>query len=171
MLQTHGYRPSPLSIEFGAEYRATIRALLPRFRQVELDGEFELPGRLFLPAPDSDFAPVGQRWYFNVSVCLMLQSLLIRHGITAPVAILGWVIGGFDPDWRRAVSRLIMGSPGHIVVEGREHDILAAEWEKLAHIDWSTGATQIARIRQRTGGAWGITGVPLGTLIERGHRG
>lgn len=114
---------------------------------------------------------MGQRWYFNVSVCLMLQSLLIRHGITVPVAILQCVIDCFDPDWRRAVWRLVMGSPGPVVVVAREHNVLAAEWENLAHIDWSTGGTQIARIRQRTGGAWGITGVPLEWLIERRRRG
>lgn len=135
-LVARGIDTARLSGELTASYIASAAALLPCFRQRQLDCTFDLQAGRVAFGSRADYSPAGQRSFFMIVQRLLLQRLLRQRGLRFPLFITRQ-LDPLDADWRFAIWKLVISAADPLVVivpdcqPGGDTDAL------LHRIDWS----------------------------------
>ena len=135
-LAEKGIDTARLSYELTTSYSATAAALLPRYRQRQLECAFDLQTGCIVLGPEADYSPMGQKAFFILVQRLLLQRLLSQRGLRFPIFITRY-LDCLDADWSFAIWRLIISAAGPVVAidPGQR---LYGEMRKLLHsIDWA----------------------------------
>lgn len=135
-LAEKGIDTARLSHELTTAYSATAAALLPRYRQRQLECAFDLQAGSIVLGPEADYSPMGQKAFFILVQRLILQRLLSQRGLRFPIFITRY-LDCLDADWSFAIWRLIISAAGPVVAidPGQR---LYGDMRKLLHsIDWA----------------------------------
>ncbi|MCB1953495.1 MAG: hypothetical protein H6944_10290 [Zoogloeaceae bacterium] len=118
--------------EVNSTFRAHVRALLPRYRQQQLECVIDLVDGRVSPSSASDFAPMGPRTFFASAVRLISQDLLARRGVKVPLVL---VFDDSSIDWTLAFLKMLNATSGPVVTvfsHGLPKSVLAV----VSKIDW-----------------------------------
>ena len=133
---SHAHDAAGVFAALDCEYRMAVRCLLPRYRQTQMAGRFELPA-VFAPAASAAYSALGARTFLSIALRLLVQDKILFAGQRLPVVIDGELFGALGADWRLAAWRMISGASGPIAVavpSGMTKRI--APWDAFANQDW-----------------------------------
>lgn len=135
-LTDKGIDSSSLSIEWTSFYRATAAALLPRYRQAQLECTLDISSGSIALGARADYWPMGQRSFFMIGQRLLLQRLLALYGLRFPVFITRY-LDCLDADWSFATWRMILSATGPVVaIDPGRH--MHGEMRAMLHdVDWT----------------------------------
>lgn len=152
-----------LSVELTTAYDTSVAALLPRYRQKQLECKFDLQSGAVTLGSQADYWPMGQRAFFIIAQRLLLQRILSQHGIRFPVFITNY-LNCLDADWSYAVWKLIISSRGPIISIDPGPRMSGEVRAQLHDLDWiyPTGLPHF-RISESDGK---IEFVPLNALTQ-----
>lgn len=139
LLSALGVDLHTFTIEFNAAYDATVAALLPMFRQNQLEAHIDIADETLTLGSKADFAPMGQRTFFMVAVRVIAQRLLLRRGIKVPLLLI--FNDSYGTDWTFAVQRLIVSSKAPILTLIDPLGLEQRDARLLGTIDWNHPAT------------------------------
>lgn len=125
------------SMELNARYETAAAVLLPKFRQLQLELDFNFTtGQLTLGAR-SDYAPLGQQIFFAATVQMLSQRMLMRRGIALPLAVDLYEV---DEDWKFSIFRMILSANAPIFA-WLEPSCFSQEFlQRLDQVDWDNPA-------------------------------
>ena len=135
-LAQKGIDTARLSHELTTAYSATAAALLPRYRQRQLECAFDLQVGNIVLGPEADYSPMGQKAFFILVQRLLLQRLLSQRGIRFPIFITRY-LDCLDADWSFAIWRLIISATGPVVAIDPGPRLYGDMRNLLHSIDWA----------------------------------
>lgn len=139
----HSTALSELEQALQSEYRAYIAALLPKYRQLILNGNFNLEDDGFRPGRFFSVGNSGEESFFHLSTRLIVRDWLARKGLRIPLIL--YCPRSFGGDWSLAIWRMIIGSQGQTIVlsDASPKDFLEDIYETLQRIDWETSGIPV----------------------------